>query len=82
MSLGEGLGFGKEAIDFVSSAAETPAVQDLAIVGERSGLPLTGQVDAQDERIAGYAGTTTSALLLLVTRTTRDERTLGLEGCR
>ena len=70
----ERLGLGEEAVDLVSTALQAPAAQDMAIVGKRSGLPLTGQVDAQDECVTRYAGATTSAFLLLATETARDER--------
>jgi hypothetical protein len=52
-------------VDLLSPAVESAAPQDLAIVGEGGGLPLAGEVDAQDESVRWNAKPTTLALVLL-----------------
>lgn len=76
MSAAAQLGLWKEAIDLVSTAPQAPTAEDMAVVRERSGLLFTGQIDAQHQRITGDSSTTSSSLLLLATKTARDERAL------
>jgi hypothetical protein len=68
--LGESLGFLEEAVDLVGSAVDAATPEDLAVVAEGSGLPLPGEIDAEDERVGGDAEPPAAALLLLSSKAT------------
>jgi hypothetical protein len=73
VGFGHSHGLGEELVDLLGPAVEPAAPQNLAIVGEGGGLPLAGEVDAQDERVRWNAKATTLALLLLSAKSAGNE---------
>jgi hypothetical protein len=67
VGFGHSHGLGEQLLDLLSPAVESAAPQDLAIVREGGGLPLAGEVDAQDERVRWNAKPTTLAFVLFST---------------